>query len=122
MVVPGWIADLDPIYAAARVVVAPLRYGAGVKGKIGEALSRGVPVVTTTIGAEGLSMTDGKNVLLGESPDSLAAAIVSAYRNRELWESLRENGLALVEEHFGERVSRGRVQELLAVVAELSVV
>ena len=122
VVVPGWIADLDPIYAAARVVVAPLRYGAGVKGKIGEALSRGVPVVTTTIGAEGLSMTDGKNVLLGESPDSLAAAIVSAYRNRELWESLRENGLALVEEHFGERVSRGRVQELLAVVAELSVV
>ncbi|MCX6976169.1 MAG: glycosyltransferase family 4 protein, partial [Verrucomicrobia bacterium] len=109
VICPGWVEDLDPVYAEARVVAAPLRYGAGVKGK-------------TAIGAEGMSMTDGKDVLLGDSPESLAAAIVAAYRNRELWESLRENGLALVEEHFGEGASRERVQELLAVVAELSVV
>jgi GT2 family glycosyltransferase len=122
VICPGWVEDLDPVYAEARVVVAPLRYGAGVKGKVGEALSHGVPVVTTAVGAEGLSMTDGKDVLLAETPESLAAAIISAYQNPELWESLRENGLALVDDLFGEGASKARVNDLLATVADLSVV
>jgi glycosyltransferase involved in cell wall biosynthesis len=67
-------------------------------------------------------MTDGKDVLLAETPESLAAAIISAYQNPELWESLRENGLALVDDLFGEGASKARVNDLLATVADLSVV
>src|SRR5205814_10715677 len=51
--VRGYVPDVEPFWQARRVFVAPLRYGAGVKGKIGEALAHGLPVVTTTVGAEG---------------------------------------------------------------------
>jgi glycosyltransferase involved in cell wall biosynthesis len=118
VIAPGWVADLDPVYAEARVVVAPLRYGAGVKGKIGEALSHGVPIVTTSVGVEGMSMTDGRDALIGESPSELAAAIVRVYKDEELWVSLRQNGLALVDELFGEGATRERVMSLLAAVAQ----
>jgi glycosyltransferase involved in cell wall biosynthesis len=94
--------------------------GAGMKGKIGEALSHGVPIVTTSVGAEGMSMTDGKDALIGESSNEMAAAIVRIYKDEELWESLRQNGLALVNELFGEGATRERVMSLLAAVAQTS--
>ena len=96
----GYVPDLDPIIAGCRVFVAPIRFGSGVNGKIGEALSYGLPVVTNTIGAEGWEFTDGKEVLIADTPDDFAAAVVRLYGNAELWQTLSDNGYRHIAENY----------------------
>jgi O-antigen biosynthesis protein len=96
----GYVPELGPVFARARVFVAPIRFGAGVKGKIGEALSYGLPVVTTNIGAEGMSLRDGEEALIADSPQDFAAAVLRAYRDEALWRRLSERGYAHVRQHF----------------------
>lgn len=96
----GFVPDLDPIIAGCRVFVAPIRFGSGVNGKIGEALSYGLPVVTNTIGAEGWDFTDGKQVLIADAPNAFAAAVVRLYENAELWQTLSDNGYRHIAENY----------------------
>jgi GT2 family glycosyltransferase len=100
----GYVPDIDPVFARARVFVAPLRFGAGVKGKIGEALAYGIPVVTSNVGAEGMSLRDGEEALIADAPRDFAEAVVRLYRDAGLWRRLSDNGYAHVEKHFGPRV------------------
>ena len=104
----GHVPDLDPLMARARVFVAPLRFGAGVKGKIGEALAYGLPVVTTTVGAEGMGFTDGEHALVADEPRDFAAAVARAYNDEALWQRLSDNGRRHVRTHFSPEVV-GRV-------------
>jgi glycosyltransferase involved in cell wall biosynthesis len=96
----GFVPDLDPIIAGCRVFVAPIRFGSGVNGKIGEALSYGLPVVTNTIGAEGWEFSDGKQVLIADAPNDFAAAVVRLYGNAELWQTLADNGYRHIAENY----------------------
>jgi glycosyltransferase involved in cell wall biosynthesis len=96
----GYVPDIDPIIAGCRVFVAPIRFGSGVNGKIGEALSYGLPVVTNTIGAEGWEFTDGRQVLIADAPDDFAAAVVHLYGNSELWQTISENGYRHIAENY----------------------
>jgi glycosyltransferase involved in cell wall biosynthesis len=73
--VVGFAEDLDAVYDEAAVVIAPLRYGAGMKGKICEALAAAVPVVTTEIGIEGLDVRPGVDLLVADGPEAMAAAV-----------------------------------------------
>jgi O-antigen biosynthesis protein len=99
--VRGWVPETAPYLDAARISVAPLRVGAGMKGKVGEALVRGLPVVTTPIGAEGMGLTDGREVLIADTPDGLASAIVRLCEDRALWERMAHAGRQIVEERYG---------------------
>jgi glycosyltransferase involved in cell wall biosynthesis/GT2 family glycosyltransferase len=90
--VTGWVPETGPYLDAALVSVAPLRFGAGVKGKVGEALAHGVPVVTTTIGAEGMDLVDGEHALIADDPRALADAIIALHRDADLWERLAQAG------------------------------
>ncbi len=113
----GWVPDLEPLYAASRVSVAPLRYGAGVKGKVGDALRHGLPVAGTSTAVEGMGLVDGEHVLVGDDPQALADAIVRLYRDDALWQSLRASGSERVLDEY----SRGRAAAALSqVLAELS--
>jgi GT2 family glycosyltransferase len=100
----GYVPDIDPLYERSRVFVAPLRFGAGMKGKIGDALSYGLPVVTTTIGAEGMYLRTGEEALIADAALDFAAAVVRLYRDEELWRRLASNGHAHAERHFSPRV------------------
>jgi glycosyltransferase involved in cell wall biosynthesis len=82
--VPGFVRDVSPYFRAARIFVAPIRYGAGVNGKIGQALTYRLPVVTTPVGAEGFGLTDGTNSLIAEDTEAFAAAIVRLYEDAGL--------------------------------------
>lgn len=84
--------------------VAPLRFGAGVKGKIGEALAYGLPVVTTDIGAEGMGFQNGHQAMVRNDPQSFAKAIVEIYRDAALWERLSRNGREHIAAHFTREV------------------
>ena len=90
--VPGFIADVDPFFRSHRIFVAPLRYGAGLKGKIGQALSYGLPVITTSIGAEGFGLEDGQDYLHADTEEEFATAIVSLYSDEDRWTRLSRNG------------------------------
>jgi GT2 family glycosyltransferase len=98
--VSGYVPDVTPYFEKTRVFVAPLRYGAGLKGKIGHAFSFGVPVVTTAIGAEGFDIVAGRDALVANSAVDLADAIVEAYTDRVVWSRLSQHGTKLIE-RFG---------------------
>lgn len=97
----GYAADLADVYNPARLSIAPLRYGAGVKGKVGESLSWGVPIVTTDIGAEGMGLEDRETALIANSPEDFARAIVDGMRDDALWERLSTAGERHIQEIMG---------------------
>ncbi|MDT5271767.1 MAG: hypothetical protein QOH49_3953 [Acidobacteriota bacterium] len=100
----GYVPDVDPLFARSRVFVAPIRFGAGIKGKIGEALAYAIPLVTTTVGAEGMSLRDGEEALIADTAEGFAAAVVRLYRDAELWSRLASNAHPHVERHFSPRI------------------
>jgi len=100
VVVHGYVAELRPLYATMRLSVAPLRWGAGVKGKVNTAHSFGVPVVATPMAVEGMHVVEGEHVLLGETSEELAAAILQGYYNSTLWRRLAAHGPKLVARRF----------------------
>ena len=85
-------------------MVAPIHYGAGVKGKITQSLAVGLPVVTTPIGAEGLEGGEEQCMLIGESPQELASEAIRVYRDDELWRDLSRAGQSLIEAQCSTRV------------------
>lgn len=96
----GFVSDemLEDLYFNARMVIAPLRYGAGVKGKILEALYYGKPVLTTSIGAEGIQRAD-ETMLIEDSAEGFIEALIGAYDNISLLEHLQENAKAYIKEY-----------------------
>ena len=113
IVVPGWVRDADAYFDRCRVFVAPLRYGAGMKGKNGQALSLGLPVVTTPIGAEGMGLEDGVHALVADDAEAFADAVARLYTDRDLWHALSENGRRLVRERWSPDAVRRRLERLL---------
>lgn len=100
VVVHGRVADLAPLHAQALVSVAPLRFGAGVKGKVNQAMSHGLPVVLTTIAAEGMHLRDGVDALVADAPDAFADAILRLSRDESLWLSVSDASVENVRRHF----------------------
>jgi glycosyltransferase involved in cell wall biosynthesis len=96
----GYVPDANPYLSDRRVFIAPLRFGAGIKGKVGEAMAHGIPVVTTSIGAEGFGLMHGLDVMIADDPESFAAAIHQLYSQRELWQRVVHNGRLRIEKHF----------------------
>ena len=113
IVVTGYVEDLTPYLGKARVFVAPLRYGAGVKGKIVMGMSYGVPVVTTTVGSEGLGVANGEECLIADDPEQFAHAVVKLYTNHRMWEKLSENGMKLVKRNFSEPVVKAKMVDII---------
>ncbi|WP_020668971.1 glycosyltransferase [Amycolatopsis nigrescens] len=111
--VHGWVPDLATSYGDARVVVAPLRFGAGVKGKVGESLGHGVPVVATALAGEGMHLAHDRDVLFGETAGELADRIADLLDDDKLWLRLSEAGKELVNRQFGPEVALATLADLL---------
>ncbi|MEW6441345.1 MAG: glycosyltransferase [bacterium] len=112
--VVGYVPDTAPYLDAALVSIAPLRYGAGMKGKVGEAMAAGLPVVTTSIGAEGLGASSGEHLLVADAPAELAAAISSLCRDAALWERISRRGRRFIQETYSPQAVERRMVELLS--------
>lgn len=109
-VVTGYVEDLGPYLKNARISINPLTYGAGMKGKIGEALSWGLPVVTTSIGAEGMDLVDKEHAMIADDPKEFARRVVELYNNRALWEKLSANGKRIVEQRWSPDAIQKRIE------------
>ncbi len=112
IVVHGFVEDIQPFMQGCRVSIAPLRYGAGVKGKVNMAMSCGLPVVATPIAVEGMHVTADEDVLVAEDAAAYADAVVRLYRDPVLWQRLSSHGLANVERHFSFAAARAAVERL----------
>lgn len=110
--VTGFVADVAPYFEDARLFVAPLRYGAGMKGKIGHALSFGLPLVTTTVGIDGYELTDGVNCSIADDARSFGRAIVKLYSDRDMWERYSKAGAAVID-NLGRDAVTLQIRELL---------
>ena len=109
----GWVPDLAPFYASSRVVVAPLRFGAGLKGKVGEALSHGVASVLTPVAAEGMPLVSGEHALIEEEPLAFASAIAVVCADDVLWQRLSTQGRQLIAQNYSPVAVRTAVRTLL---------
>jgi glycosyltransferase involved in cell wall biosynthesis len=114
VVAVGYVPDLTPHLDGCRVFVAPLRYGAGIKGKIAQSMSFGLPVVTTSIGAEGMGLIDGEHVLIADSPDAFARAVVRLYTDDLLWERMSLNALLHIKSNFSKAVVQAKLNQIFA--------
>lgn len=112
--IAGYVPDPQPYFERCRVFVSPLRYGAGMKGKIGQSMGFGLPVVTTTVGAEGLLLVDGENALVADTPEDFARAIVRLYSDPLLWAKLSRSSARHVQEHFSPEVTRARLESIFS--------
>jgi len=112
-IITGYVEDLSSYLKSARISINPLTYGAGMKGKIGEALSWGIPVVTTFIGAEGMHLVDNEDGLIADDPKIFASKIIDVYRNQTLWEKLSRNGKRLVEQRWSPEAIQKRIDSSL---------
>ncbi|WNV05355.1 glycosyltransferase [Candidatus Methylospira mobilis] len=101
IVVHGYVEDLESLLDKVRVNIAPLRYGAGIKGKIGSAMAAGLPTVATAIAAEGMSLTNGENILIADGAREYCDAIARLYNDEALWNRLSQNGLQFAEHAWG---------------------
>jgi len=111
--VTGYVEDLTELMEGCRLSVVPLRYGAGIKGKVGFSLSHGVPCVVSPAGAEAMDLESGRETLIAESPRDFAAAVIRLYQDKELWETLSQNGIDYVRRHYSFAAGRCRVAEIL---------
>jgi glycosyltransferase involved in cell wall biosynthesis len=109
----GFVPNLSELLSSKRMSVAPLRFGAGIKGKIGQSLAHGLPVVTTTIGAEGMRLVDGEHVLIADNPEAFAAAAIRLANDDQLWKRLRARGRKFIETTQSLDVARGKLEALL---------
>ena len=96
----GFVDDLGPFYEKARVFVAPLRFGSGMKVKVINALYRGVPVVTTGIGAEGLDVTSGKELVIANEKGEMVREISDLLSNEGRWRGMRDASRALARSRY----------------------
>jgi glycosyltransferase involved in cell wall biosynthesis len=120
VVVTGYVDHLQPIFDSCRLTVAPLRYGAGYKGKVAMSMAHGVPGVISNVAAEGMELSHEAQVLIADEPLAFAAEVVRLYRDEELWERLSRANLKFVAERFSSRAARLHLaQALLAAGADL---
>ncbi len=106
--VAGWVEDLDPVLARHRLMLAPLRFGAGMKGKVVQCLAAGLPVVTTDVGAEGIEGSH-ESILVADDDEGLAALAVKLHRDQDVWNRASRSGQLLVGETCSHRVITGRL-------------
>jgi hypothetical protein len=112
----GWVPSVIPYLNSARVSVVPLRYGAGTKRKIVQALMVGTPTVTTTVGAEGLGVRDRREVLIADDPSEFAAAIERLLQRRAPWRRLARRGRKHVLGMHGRATVEMRFDQVLQTV------
>ncbi|WDS37621.1 glycosyltransferase [Pseudoxanthomonas sp.] len=112
VIVHGHVPDLLPLLETSRIALAPLRYGAGVKGKINQAMAHGLPVVATTMAVEGMHLCDGVDVLVADTPEAFADAVVRLYGDAALWQTLATHGIDNVHRHFSLDAARATVRRV----------
>jgi polysaccharide biosynthesis protein PslH len=111
----GFLEDLEPLYDRSLAILAPVLGGSGVRIKVLEGLRAGLPIVTTSDGVSGLSLTDGKGVLVANDADGFAERVERLVREEDLRTRLRDEGYAYLEKYHSPAVARRALRAALAI-------
>ena len=114
IIVTGLQPDVRPFFESVKLSVAPLRYGAGIKGKINQSMGLGVPVVATSLAVEGMALTDHEDILIADEPKDFAHALVELYESEQLWNRLSANGIKETKAHYSVSAVRKRLSRLFS--------
>jgi hypothetical protein len=109
----GYIEDVQLYFDRVRVLVAPLRFRAGVKGNVNQSKALGVPTVFTSIAAEGMYLVHGHNVMIADNPWSFADAVLPVYTSADFWERISVIRRESVREHYAIEAAGRRIDEPL---------
>ncbi|MBN1826833.1 MAG: glycosyltransferase [Candidatus Eisenbacteria bacterium] len=114
--VTGFVPDIVPYLQNGRVCVVPLRYGAGLKGKVGQAMAAGIPQVSTSVGVEGMGMAHERDVLVADDPESFAREVIRLYRDEELQRRIAASARDLVARRYGVENARRYWEEVFEAI------
>ncbi len=112
IVIAGWQRDIRPFFDSAKLSVAPLRFGAGVKGKINQSMGFGVPVVATTLAIEGMPLINRRDILVADEAEDFAHALIELYKSEALWNNLSENGIRKTRALYSIEAAREKLKLL----------
>jgi GT2 family glycosyltransferase/glycosyltransferase involved in cell wall biosynthesis len=112
IIVAGLQRDVAPFFDEVKLSVAPLRFGAGVKGKINQSMAFGVPVVATSLAVEGMELRDREHILVADEPEDFAEALVELYESEELWNRISENGIEKTRSLYSTEIAREKLERL----------
>ncbi len=118
--VHGRVEKLTPYYHKADIALAPLRFGAGMKGKVGEAMSYSLPIVCSSIGAEGFGVSHGNQLLIADDPDSFSLAILSFINRPEFAHKIGQTGYRFVRDNYSIDSNKVRLAKLMILINQLS--
>lgn len=119
-IVHGRAEDAKTVIENSRVLLAPLRFGAGLKGKLLDAMESGTPTVTTSIGAEGMTYQDKWNGMIENSPETFIDAAIELYTNQNIWETSQKNGIDIIRNVFSADVHEERLIKKINELSKLS--
>ena len=108
----GFVDDLNAVINTTKLFVAPLRFGAGIKGKIGQSLEHSLPLVTTNVGAEGFDFGEQTNVMIANNAEAIAQKVIDLYTNKILWEEA-SNSCKTILEPFSLKVTENQVLQII---------
>ena len=112
VIVTGYVSDLSPVLRESGVVVVPVRSGSGMRVKILEAFARGLPVVSTTVGAEGIDVRDGEHLLTADEPEAFARAVITVLTEPDRSAALAQAARELVEARYDWRTALSRLDQV----------
>ncbi|NEU14580.1 glycosyltransferase [Methylobacterium sp. BTF04] len=109
----GYVPEIEPWLDQLRLTVAPLRYGAGAKGKVVSSLLNGVPCVVTLVAAEGMGLRIGEDIVACPTPQEFADAIIKIHDDAETWSRLSEQGFTTISKTYSIEYAQNRVESIL---------
>ena len=114
IIVAGLQRDVRPFFDSVKLSVAPLRFGAGVKGKVNQSMACGVPVVATSLAIEGMELQDREDILVADDPEDFARALIELYNSEDLWNRISENGIAKTRSLYSTDAARKKLEFLFS--------
>jgi len=114
IILTGFVEDLEEYYKKSRVFISPLRFGSGIKIKNLNAMYRGIPLVTTPIGAEGIEGVDGIHFMVGNTADELIDKTVILMKNKEKWTEISQNARRLMKEKYSWEIALNKLKKIIS--------
>ena len=110
----GFVADLGDVLNYAKMTVAPLRYGAGTKGKVASSMSYGIPCVSSGFGTEGTGMEHGSNIMIAHTAEEFAKYIMELENDAELWKKISDGGIKFIRDNYAPEAVEKMMDDLFA--------
>ena len=114
----GYVPSVTPYLQKSYVSIAPLRYGAGMKGKIGEAMAHGIPIVTTSVGVQGMDLVHRENIMIADTPKHFAESIVELITDCKLYHKLSANSVNYIQNNLTPQKVQPRIMKIFGKIED----